>query len=186
MPNAFLELADIEGESLDSQHQNEIEITGWSWGMCNGASMELGGDDDDHGSSAPHVGRLTINKVIDRATPKLMKYCLTGTAIDEAVLTLRKKIGGPDPEKDDVDRQFDYFVVSMENVMIKNLSWGEGGGGGDESAPVGETVVLKFQKVHMTYTGQYDSGEPFQENPFGWDLGQHQEHHHERKKRRCR
>src|SRR5512134_2214428 len=66
---------DIKGESVATDHNEEIVVNGWSWGMTQqvAASAPTGG-----GGSARQAGQLrslrplTVFKRLDRATTSLM------------------------------------------------------------------------------------------------------------------
>ena len=74
----FLKLTDIEGESTDVKHKDELIIESFSWGLMHPA--------DDRVS----VHDFNFMHFVDKASPVLMLSCATGKHIDEAVLTARK------------------------------------------------------------------------------------------------
>lgn len=88
----FLKIDGIEGESPDAAHKGEIEVIGWNWGMAQQSSMHAG---SGGGAGKATVKDLTFLHWVDRASPNLLKYCLTGEHIPEARLTVRKAGGSP-------------------------------------------------------------------------------------------
>ena len=72
----FAKLGDIKGESADSKHKDEIEVLSFSWGVTNSGSASSSGG-TGAGKSTPND--LTIVHAIDRATPRLLHACATGT-----------------------------------------------------------------------------------------------------------
>jgi type VI secretion system secreted protein Hcp len=102
----FIKIDGISGESQDEIHRGEIDIVSWHWKMSQQSSMLSG--------SGGGAGKATINDLdfvhqIDRASPNLMRYCLTGRRIPKVVLSTRKA-GGTMP--------LDFLKVTMENVVI--------------------------------------------------------------------
>lgn len=87
MADMFVKIDGISGESQDEFHRGELEVTGWHWKMEQQSAMMSG--------AGGGVGKATINDLeflhhIDRASPNLMRYCLTGRHIPQVVLTTRK------------------------------------------------------------------------------------------------
>lgn len=139
MTDFFLKIDGISGESQDATHGGEIEVTSWRWKMEQQASM--------HSGSGGGAGKATINDLeflhhIDRASPNLMRYCLTGRHIPKAVLTLRK--AGTDP--------LEFLRITMNDVVITGV----------QMSAVGtlylEHVSLSFSKVKQEYAVQSSTG----------------------------
>lgn len=93
------------------------------------------------------MGKATINDLqfvhqIDRASPNLMRYCLTGRRIPEATLSVRKSGGQP----------LDFLTITMGDVLITAVE------------PIvfdynyHESVTLSFARVKQEYTIQSQSG----------------------------
>lgn len=89
------------------------------------------------------AGKVTVNDLefvhnIDRASPNLMRYCLTGRHIAKAVLTVRKAGGVP----------LDFLRITMNNVVLTKV----------EPSVAGTTylehVSLSFAKVKQEYVLQ--------------------------------
>lgn len=136
----FAKLGDIQGESQDDKHKDEIEVLSFSWGVAHGGSAATGG-----GSAAGKVTfqDLSFVHAIDKATPVLMKACATGKHLPEATLTQRKAGEG----------QHDYFIIKMKNVVITSVMHGSSTG-----QPGLETVSLTFGKVDLEYKPQKADG----------------------------
>ncbi|BFG75397.1 type VI secretion system tube protein Hcp [Paraburkholderia terrae] len=78
MADIFLKINGIAGESQDAVHSGQIEVDSWRWKMAQQSTMMSG--------SGGGAGKATINDLqfvhqIDRASPNLMRYCLTGRHI---------------------------------------------------------------------------------------------------------
>ena len=86
----YIKINGIDGESLDADHKNEIDVINWSWNIHQEANMHTG---SGGGAGKASVEDLEFEHFVDRSSPNLMKYCLTGKHIDEAKLTV---LGVPD------------------------------------------------------------------------------------------
>ena len=137
----FLKINGIDGESKDSAHQNEIEVQSWAWNMFQKSNM--------HGGSGGGSGKATVDDLsfahsVDKASPNLMKYCLTGKHIDSAVLTVRKAGGNP----------LEFLKITMNDVIVTKVQ----PGGGSDDTGIQELVSLSFSKVKQEYAVQNAQG----------------------------
>lgn len=135
--DCFLKLKGITGEAGDKDHKDEIQVVAWDWGVS--AADGLPG-----GASRGDTRKLVVTHKVDAASPALMIYCVRGTIIPNAVLTMRKATG---------DRPLPYFIAKMDKVRVADvttalLSDGE----------TSEVLSLAFEKVEVTYTPQTGSG----------------------------
>ena len=80
----FLKIGDVEGESTDSAHGGEIEVDGWNWGASNGEPIGGGGG----GIGKPDVQDITIGKLVDKSSARLMLASLNGQHFNEALLVI--------------------------------------------------------------------------------------------------
>src|SRR5881227_2642940 len=83
----FLKIDEIPGESVDSIHKGEIEISSFSWGMSNSGAISSGGGG---GAGKASFQDLHFESSVSKATPLLAKFCATGEHIKKATLTVRK------------------------------------------------------------------------------------------------
>jgi type VI secretion system secreted protein Hcp len=138
----FLKINGIDGESADATHKGEIEVLSWSWEVAQQSNMHLG--------SGGGAGRATVKDLefvhyIDRATPNLTQYCLTGKHIDEAKLVVRKAGGNP----------LEYIKFTMNDVLVTYVS--PSGVSDSESRPT-EMVRLSFSRIKQEYVVQNAQG----------------------------
>ncbi|KWF37622.1 Hcp family type VI secretion system effector [Burkholderia pseudomultivorans] len=138
----FLKIDGINGESLDDKHKDEIEILNWDWEILQESSMHSG---SGGGAGKATVKDLTFEHNIDRASPNLMKYALTGKHIDQAVLVMRKAGGNP----------LEYLKLTMSDVIVTRVK-PSGSKAGEEKSR--ETVSLSFSKVKQEYVVQNAQG----------------------------
>jgi type VI secretion system secreted protein Hcp len=142
----FAKLGDIKGESLDDKHKGEIEILSWSWGVTN--FQHKGGGSGGGGAGKATFHDLAFTHNIDKASPVLMKRCVTGQHLKEATITHRKAGKG----------QQEFLVVKMNDVIITSVTNGDSSQGSHV-----ETVTLAFGKVDLEYRpvkadGSLDAG----------------------------
>ncbi|WP_233835895.1 Hcp family type VI secretion system effector [Paraburkholderia sp. ZP32-5] len=139
MSDIFIKIDGIAGESQDELHPGEIQVQSWRWKMTQQSSMMSG--------SGGGAGKATINDLefvhqIDRATPNLMRYCLTGRHIPEVVLSTRKAGGIP----------MDFLTITMGDVVITGV----------EPIVFGDSyfehVTLSFARVKNEYKLQNSIG----------------------------
>ncbi|MBO9649112.1 MAG: type VI secretion system tube protein Hcp [Variovorax sp.] len=137
----FLKLAGILGESQDASHKDEIEVIRWDWGISQESSMHSG---SGGGAGKATVSDLSFDHYFDRASPNLLKYCLTGKHIDTATLVVRKAGGNP----------LEYLKLTMGDVVVTGIEPVLK----DTMARGRETVSLSFARVRQEYVLQNQHG----------------------------
>jgi type VI secretion system secreted protein Hcp len=153
MAEMFLKLTDITGESLDADHQDEIEVHGWNWGLSNDASFSI----RTMREGAPHtsVQHLTIDKALDNASVPLTQYCAQGTHISQGVLVCRKHTGDR-ADKGRKPHQDEYLKIELTDIKVLSVKWPSGRG---MEAHVPEIIELEFLEFNMTYKMQAQEGQ---------------------------
>lgn len=117
--DTFLKLSEIEGESQDSHHPKEIELSSFRWGTFNG------------GGKAKSEG-LVIVKAVDRTSPTLFQRCALGLPLATAQLSIRKS-GASN------STGHDYLKVTMTNVRVEAV---RPSGSSTDDMPHEEIVLL--------------------------------------------
>src|SRR4051794_5013235 len=146
MADMFLKLIDdggtivVEGESLDEEHLEEIEIDDWCWKVSNNAPFKL--HNVAEATTFGSFDHITIHKMIDRASTTLMNYCAYGQHIKKGIITCRKNDG---------DRKFEFLTVELKNIKVEEVNWAEGRGMNNVHA---EHVSLSFASVTVVYKTQ--------------------------------
>ncbi|MBB5470453.1 type VI secretion system secreted protein Hcp [Paraburkholderia sp. CI2] len=133
--DVFIKIDGITGESQDAAHPDEIEVINWTWKMAQRLSMMSG---PGSGVSKASVDDLVFFHNVDRASPSLMSYCLTGTHVSKAVLTMRRAGGSP----------LDFLRLTMNDVFITGV----------EMTAQHEQVRLSFARVKQEYIVQNARG----------------------------
>ena len=136
----FAKIGDIKGESADANHKDEIAVLSFSWGVANSGGLEIG---SGAGAGKATFQGLTIVHNIDKATPRLLEACATGTHLKDATITHRKAGKG----------QQEFLIVKMNDVIITAVTHG-----GTTAQPAPETVTLAFAKVAFEYKPQKPDG----------------------------
>ncbi|HZO86018.1 MAG TPA: type VI secretion system tube protein Hcp [Verrucomicrobiae bacterium] len=149
--NMFLRMDPIQGESLDQNHRDQMDVLAWSWGM----SMPLvaGGG----GTGRVNIQDISITKYVDKASPALMLGCSSGTHYKTAVLSMQKS--GASATRD-------FMVITLEDVIVTSYNTG-GSAGGDLLT---ENIALNFSKVRVEYWQQRQDGSYVAIAPYGWDV----------------
>lgn len=139
-----------KGESVASGHQDDIIVTGFSWGV--GAAGDA--------VAAQSTGRrsyrqLVIRKNVDTASTALMSAVGTNDEVRSAKLSLRKAGG----------EQEDFFSITLEKARVVALDIDT-----DANGSPFETVTLAFQKIAVEYRVQSASGQVGATHSFNDDL----------------
>ena len=155
----FLKLEGVNGESQDAQHQDEIEVLSWTWTMKQSGAMHSG---SGGGAGKAEVADFEFQHRLDRASPNLMRMCLTGKHIAKACLTVRKSGG----------EALEYFKLTMDDVLVTHVN--PSMDGADDARGV-ERVKLSFAKVTQEYKVQNAQGGSGGAVSAGYDLKRNQE-----------
>jgi type VI secretion system secreted protein Hcp len=134
----------INGEADDSDHTDEIEVLGWSWGMAATADLARG-----EPSGRYTLRTLNITKAVDKASTPLMSCLASNEIITKALLTVRKagKTGKP----------IEYLKITVEQARLISHQIHTGA---NNPAVLIEELSLAFQKITVEYTPQGPDGQP--------------------------
>src|SRR5690242_3182448 len=111
----FLKVDNIQGESEDDKHKNEIQLESWSFGATQSGTFAFGGGG---GAGKVQMQDFHFVKKADKAGPKLLLACATGDHIPNIVLTCRK--AGKD--------QQEYLVITLSDCLISSFRTSGSGG----------------------------------------------------------
>lgn len=139
----FLKIEGVEGESKDADHNKEIDVLAWSWGMSNSSTTHLGGSG---GAGKANFQDLSFTKYVDKTTPILYQRIANGQHFTKATLTVRKAGSHP----------VEYIIITMDTVLVTSAS--NGGSGGEDRLT--ENITLNFASYCFRYTPQKDDGSP--------------------------
>jgi type VI secretion system secreted protein Hcp len=150
----FIKIGDLGGESSDKDHEGQIDVLSWSWGMSQGGTMHGGGGG---GAGKATVGDISLMKNLDKSSPNLIKACQTGQHIAEAILECRKAGGTALP----------YYKLTMKDVLITSVQTG----GSPHDERMTESVSLNFRSYTVVYQEQDEKGaKKGGEVKYGYDI----------------
>jgi type VI secretion system Hcp family effector len=132
----FIQLDGIEGLSGDKAHEKWIEVISFSHGAHQNVSIERGGDVAGRGQFFP----FEFSHAVDKATPKLQQYCVSGQKITKAQFQFSRVIAGASTP---------VYEVILENCRIAETKVDTLNAGGEDplsKQPV-ETVKLVAGKI---------------------------------------
>jgi type VI secretion system secreted protein Hcp len=155
----FLKLEGVNGESQDADHKDEIELLGWSWSMRQHGAVHSG---SGGGAGKADVADFEFQHRLDRASPNLMRMCLTGKHIPKACLTVRKSGGDA----------LEYLKLTMEDVLVTYVHPAMQDSADSQGH---ESVHLSFAKVTQEYKVQNAQGGSGGAVSAGYDLKRNQE-----------
>lgn len=155
----FMKIDGIDGETQDSAHKNEIEVLNWNWKVEQQSTMH---SNSGGGTGKANVSDLEFEHYADRASPNLMKFCMTGKHIKQAKLTVRKAGGNP----------LEYYKITMDDVVVTKVA---PNGNSLDEVRVREKVGLSFGKVKIEYTVQNQQGGSGGAVTAGYDIQKNKE-----------
>jgi type VI secretion system secreted protein Hcp len=154
---------EIQGDSTDTKHQNEIEVSSFSHAVVQPKSSSASSAGANTAERTDHREML-FTKDIDKATPKLLRACSAGTVYSKVTVTFYRAFGGKGTTATSQTR-VDYYKIVLEDVVVSsvNTSIGEG------ELPT-ETFGLKYGKVSWEYKQHKMDGSSASTGIAGWDL----------------
>jgi type VI secretion system secreted protein Hcp len=152
--NLYLKLDGVDGESLDKDHKDWIELESFNWGVSNGANMAKG----QGGQAAQaHFASLTVTKHVDKASVPLFKDCATGKHIPKGTISCMKLDG---------DSRVEYLKIELTDILVASADFSAHG----EHDMVHEHVALNFAEFKKSYKLQQDIGSAGGSSDFGFNL----------------
>jgi type VI secretion system secreted protein Hcp len=100
----FLKLDGIEGQSSDREHDNWLELLSLSHGALQNINIQAS-DVQGRGQFMP----FTFTHVVDKATPHLQVYCMSGKTIKIALFAHCRILGG---------EQTAVYEIRLEQVRV--------------------------------------------------------------------
>lgn len=155
----FLKLDGIDGESVKKGAEDWIELFSFSNGASNPSSVAFG---TGSGAGKVDLSSLSLQKQLDKSSPKLFLNCCAGTHIAKGQMVVREATGG--------DTTQTYFQYDMTEVFIDSISWGGSAGGGKPS----ESVSVSAKSLQITYLPQDSTGQVGNKIVVGWDVSKNQ------------
>jgi type VI secretion system secreted protein Hcp len=153
-----LDLGSIPGESPSTAHQNEIEVSSFSWGVTN--SPENTGTGSMK-SGKVSMTEITVTKSFDKASVQLLSAAVMNKFFKTAKITWSKSTGGKRPE--------DFITITLTGVLITSVQQTSS----RSSEGLGtESITLSFDKVNIDYKTQDKTGLLISAGQMSYDLAQ--------------
>jgi type VI protein secretion system component Hcp len=111
----------------------------------------------------PTVGKFTIKKYVDKASPDLFLVCLKKKTIKWGIISVRET--GEEPRNP-------YLVLEFTDLTVDSFHW-DMNPGDPESAAETETVDFSFQTILIKYSRQEKSGAHQVVKMKGWNRNTH-------------
>ena len=127
--STYLKIEGLVGDCAEEAHRGWIAVDSFSHAVT-GQPMTQG---------APHLGELSIAKLVDRTTPLFARATAEGRLYKEAVLELCRTDGS----------RARFMALKMSNVRLGMHSLA-GGTQGDLRTPY-ENLALTFEKIEWLY-----------------------------------
>lgn len=150
----FLDIDGVTGESQVKGFEAKIDVFSFSYGASNHSSVSTG---SGSGAGKVDISSISIQKVLDKASPTLFLGCCQGKHFAKGKMTMREA-GGDSPVEN--------LVVDFTQVFVDSISWGGAAGGGKAS----ESVSFSFATIQMTYNMQDATGKSQTGGIAGWDV----------------
>ena len=152
--NIYLKLQGVDGELMDQDHKDWIEVESFTWGVDNPASFAIGQGGQ---ATQAHVAALALQKRCDKSSVTLFKDCTTGKHIPKGTVSCMKLDG---------DSRVEYLKIDLTDIMVSAFKWA--GSGGDQI--VNEHVSLVFAEFKEIYKMQQDVGSAGGNTDFGYNV----------------
>jgi type VI secretion system secreted protein Hcp len=136
----YLKLDTIEGESVRTGFDKQVNLLSFSWG---GTQVTAVAGTGGSGAGRATLADLTITKYLDKATPKLFKALVAGTHIANGTLSAVK--AGSDVTKP-------FLTLTMKEMFITSQQTSAA-----SEVPV-ETVSFSYNEIKLEYFQQDDKG----------------------------
>jgi type VI secretion system secreted protein Hcp len=126
----YIKLPDIDGESVDENHDKWIDVLSIDWG----AHKPTAGENAARRRGDVILEDVTMTKEYDASSPKIMLACANGTHFPSVELEAPERPGA----------KATYMKYELKNVMITSYSIDATG-----ERPM-ETIKMTYQKVDAT------------------------------------
>lgn len=155
--------AELQGDSTDTKHANEIEVSAFRHRVFqprSSSASSAGG----HTAERTEHGEVLLTKDIDKATSKLLRAASAGTIYPKVTITFYRAYGGKSATSTSQTR-IDYYSVVLEDVVVSSVETVVA----DGELPT-EVFGLKYGKIVWEYKQHKHDGSATSTGKAGWDL----------------
>ena len=157
MPDIYMQIDGVKGESTDTDHKDWIELLSFNHAITQPASATAASAGGGTTARSQHSD-FSISKFVDLASPLLYQLCSNGKHVKSVNIEMMRASG---------DKRVKYMVVAMTEVVISHVA---PSGGSDFPS---EAVSFNYGTIKWTYTQQKRAdGTPGGNTTGGWDLTQ--------------
>lgn len=130
---AYIKLGDIKGESIDPEHNEWVEFSGFTFGVSKPVTTSVGGLE----RSKAEASELIVSKALDTASPALFLACAKGEIIDTVILDITDDLTGGI-----------YYKLTFMNVRVARVATNHVEGDGQRPT---ESISLNYEKIRIEY-----------------------------------
>lgn len=149
----FLQVEGVSGESQDSNHKGWIDALSYTWGASQPGNVAVGGGG---GAGKVTYRDLSVQALIDKATPTLLTYCSSGKHVTKVILSVCKAGG----------TQIEYSRITLEDVLITLTEFN----GVSNTDTIAVNYNFQAAKVSLKYWIQTEKGGKGAEVSGGWNI----------------
>lgn len=160
MFSAFVNFGDIKGEVTEKEHKDWVAVTKVQFAVTQPPSttqQTAGG----RSAEAVEFSEFIIEKLIDKATPKLFEAACKGTHIPEVIIDY-SRAGG--------DAAVKYLEIKLKEVLISGISHAGDPKGANQFPS--EEIRMTFGAIEKTYTQQKADGKAGGNVAAKWNVSQ--------------
>ena len=130
----FVKIEGIDGESSDKAHSKWIEVISFSHGAMQNVGVGRATDVSGRGQFLP----FRFTHLVDKATPKLQQFCLSGQKVPKVQFQVCRAVAGA---------QVPVYEVTLENVKLSKCFVKSVVNGGNSS----EDIIDSFAGADGVY-----------------------------------
>src|SRR5262245_47819812 len=149
----YVKMEGVKGDVTAEGYTDHIQVGGLSWGVGRGVGSPVGSSKNRE-ASAPSISEVTVSKVMDQASPQLLREALWGEGKKVEIKLV----------KTDKDKLEVYAEYILEDVLVSGYSISSGG-----DRPT-ENLSLNFTKIEFTNTGMGQKNETGDPDRVQYDL----------------
>jgi type VI secretion system secreted protein Hcp len=135
----YLKLDQVQGESADKDHKDEIQIMSWSWGASQVSSVAGTGGS---GAGKADLSDFSIMAYFDKSTPKFFKSICAGTHIKTGTMSAIKSGADGKP----------YLKVDFQEMFVTSLQISAS----SEIPTV--SISFSYNQIKIDYSTQNEQG----------------------------
>jgi type VI secretion system secreted protein Hcp len=160
---SFVGASELQGDSTDTKHLNEIEVTGFEHRVSQPKSATISTAGALTAARTEH-DEMLFTKHVDKATSKLLRACSAGTVYPTVLITFYRAYGGKSSTSTSQTR-VDYYKIELSDVVVSSVKTMV-----TEDELASEVFGLKYGKIVWEYKQHKTDGSATSTGKAGWDL----------------